>query len=151
MKLPIIIPVFNELKTIEEVIDRVKATNLGDEIVKEIIVVDDRSTDKTREILKELASEDKMKIFTHKKNSGKGTAVRTGIKKSTGEVVLIQDADLEYYPSDYPKLLEPLIKGEAKVVYGARIGLKVKPEFYLSFLGNKLLTWSTDLLFRSKP
>lgn len=148
MKLSVIIPVYNEEKTIREIISRVLKVNLGKKITKEIVVVDDGSTDQTWEILKELSYKDKIKIFAHKKNLGKGAAVRTGIKKSTGEIIIIQDADLEYSPSDYPKLLKPIIKGETQIVYGTRMGIKVKPEFYLSFLGNKLLTWFTNLLFR---
>lgn len=150
MKLSIIIPVFNEEKTLREVISQVEKVNVGDKITKEIVIVDDGSTDRTREILKEFSSKEKIKTFTHKRNLGKGAAVRTGIKKSTGDTVIIQDADLEYNPADYPNLLEPIIKKECQVVYGTRMRLKVKPEFFFSFLGNKLLTWFTNLLFRIK-
>lgn len=149
MKLSIIIPCYNEEKTIEEIIDRVRRVNLDKEIKKEIIVVDDGSTDGTKEILKRVSSQGKIKTIIHKRNLGKGAAVRTGIKYCAGKVIIIQDADLEYNPSDYPKLLKPIIKGEAKIVYGTRRKVKIKPEFYLSVLGNKLLTWSTNLLFGS--
>ena len=150
MKLSIIIPVFNEEKTLEELVRRVKKTKLDRRISKEIIIINDGSTDKTKQILIKLSSENKIRVFTHKKNLGKGAAVRKGIKESTGEIILIQDADLEYSPSDYPKLLEPIINKKAQVVYGNRMWLGAKPEFYLSFLGNKILTGLTNLLFRSQ-
>lgn len=149
MKLSIIIPVYNEEKTIKEIIDRVKNVDLGNKISKEIIVVNDGSKDQTGEILKRLSLKEELKILTHKKNLGKGAAVRTGIKHCTGEMVIIQDADLEYNPRDYPKLVKPILQGKVKVVYGTRIKLKVTPQFYLSLLGNKLLTWSTNFLYGS--
>lgn len=149
MKLSIIMPVYNEEKTIGKVINRVKEVNLGKKITSEMIVIDDGSTDKTKDILKRLSKKDGIKILTHKENLGKGAAVRTGIKESMGDIIIIQDADLEYNPADYPKLLEPIIKKEAAVVYGTRMRLKSKPEFYLSLLGNKLLTWATNLFFGS--
>ena len=150
MKLSIIIPVFNEEKTLEELVRRVKKTKLDRRISKEIIIINDGSTDKTKQILIKLSSENKIRVFTHKKNLGKGAAVRKGIKESTGEIILIQDADLEYSPYDYPKLLEPIISKKAQIVYGNRMWLGVKPEFYFSFLGNRLLTGFTNLLFGSQ-
>ena len=154
MKLSIIIPVFNEEKTIREIINRVKAVKLDNKITKEIVIIDDGSTDGSmdkikNEKLKMKNDNVKFKILRNKRNLGKGVAVRRGIQTSTGEVIIIQDADLEYSPSDYPKLLKPIIKGKVKVVYGNRMWLGVKPEFYLSFLGNKLLTEFTNLLFGS--
>ncbi|MBL7159711.1 glycosyltransferase family 2 protein [Candidatus Microgenomates bacterium] len=150
MKLSIIIPVFNEEKTIQEIINRVEKTDLGERMTKEIIVIDDGSTDKTKKILREISTKARIRVFTHQKNQGKGAAVRRGIKESIGDIILIQDADLEYSPSDYPKLLEPIISKKAQIVYGNRMWLGVKPEFYFSFLGNKLLTGFTNLLFKSK-
>jgi len=149
MKLSIIIPVYNEEKTIEEVIRRVERVNLGHKITKEIIVVNDGSTDRTPRILKRLSMGNRIRIFNHSRNLGKGAGVRTGIKMSAGDVIIIQDADLEYSPSDYPRLLEPILKKEVEVVYGTRMRVQVKPEFYLSFLGNKLLTWLVNLFFAS--
>lgn len=150
MKLSIIIPVYNEEKTIEEVIRRVERVNLGHKITKEIIVVNDGSTDRTPRILKRLSMGNRIRVFNHSRNLGKGAGVRTGIKMSAGDVIIIQDADLEYSPSDYPRLLEPILKKEVEVVYGTRMKVQVKPEFYLSFLGNKLLTWSVNLFFGSR-
>ena len=150
MKLLVIIPVFNEERTIKEIISRVERADLGKRITKEIIIVNDGSIDKIKKILQEVSVKARIQVFTHHRNQGKGAVVRTGIKKSTDEVILIQDADLEYNPSDYQKLLEPIIKGEAKVVYGNRMWFGAKPGFYLSFLGNKFLTGLINLLFRSQ-
>lgn len=152
IKLSMIIPVFNEEKTIAKIINYAKNAKIeakNAQIVKEIVVVDDASTDQTPKILKKIKKEIKIKIFTHKKNQGKGAAVRTGLKHASGDIFIIQDADLEYNPKDYPKLLKPLINRECEVVYGTRMRLKRPPEFYVSLLGNKLLTWSTNLLYRS--
>lgn len=152
IKLSIIVPVFNEEKSIREIIYSAKTAKIEAKtakIVKEIIAVDDASTDQTPKILKKIKKEIKIKIFTHKKNQGKGAAVRIGLKHATGDIFIIQDADLEYNPKDYPKLLRPLINGKCEVVYGTRMRLKRPPEFYVSLLGNKLLTWSTNLLYVS--
>ena len=115
-KLSIIIPVYNEQKTIKEIINRIKNVNLKN-IEKEIIVVNDGSTDYTLSILKNIQG---IKLISHNKNMGKGMAIRTGIKNSTGEVILIQDADLEYNPEEYTNLLAPIISNKSKVVYGSR-------------------------------
>jgi glycosyltransferase involved in cell wall biosynthesis len=115
----------------------------------EIIVVDDRSTDKTYSILQQLARERNIRVVRHDTNQGKGAAIRTGLSKVTGDYIIIQDADLEYSPEDYPKLLAPLISKKADVVYGNRMRLTTPPEFYISLLGNKLLTFSTNMLFGS--
>lgn len=152
IKLSIIVPVFNEEKSIREIIYSAKTAKIEAKtakIVKEIIAIDDASTDQTPKILKKIKKEIKIKIFTHKKNQGKGAAVRIGLKHATGDIFIIQDADLEYNPKDYPKLLRPLINGKCEVVYGTRMRLKRPPEFYVSLLGNKLLTWSTNLLYVS--
>ena len=116
MKLSVIIPTYNEEKTIEAILDRVKATK----IPGEIIIVDDGSEDQTRTILKRLGEDSMVRVILHDRNQGKGAAVVTGIRNATGDVLLIQDADLEYDPRDYPGLLEPIEEGIADVVYGSR-------------------------------
>jgi len=148
MKLSIIIPVYNEKSTIKEIIHRIKNVPID----KEIIIADDCSTDGTREILRKLQSEEydkgEIKIIYHEKNMGKGWAIRTALKYVSGEIVIIQDADLEYEPEDYPRLIEPIVSGEASVVYGPRsLGKKIS---YLSFyLGGQFLSFLTNILYGS--
>jgi len=145
-KLSIIIPVYNEQKTIEEIINHIKKVNLIN-IEKEIIVINDGSTDNTLNILKNISN---IKLISHNRNMGKGMSIRTGIKKSTGEVILIQDADLEYNPEEYPNLLAPIILNKSKVVYGSR---RLNPKNNYShlhfYLGGILLTWFTNLIYPS--
>ena len=151
MKLSIIIPAYNEEKTILEVIDKVKKTSLKN-ITKEIIVVDDFSTDNTKSLLSNLR-DSSIKVFFHQKNQGKGAAIRTGLNQATGNIILIQDADLEYNPEEYPKLLEPIIEGKADVVYGSRleaIKKDIKNMYKLHYVGNMFLTLMTNLLFGAK-
>lgn len=150
-KLSIIIPVYNEEKTISDVINEVKKVKIKG-IAKEMIVVDDSSTDNTRNILKKIKDKS-IKVFYHKKNMGKGAAIKTGLKNSTGDIILIQDADLEYSPDEYPKLLKSIIKGNAKVVYGSRleaIKKNLKNMYKLHYIGNLFLTLITNLLYRAK-
>jgi len=144
MKISVIIPVYNEVDTIEEIISRV----IEVAIEKEIIVVDDFSTDGTRERLKKIVqSEENMKVLYHKRNKGKGAALRTGFEFVTGDIVIIQDADLEYNPNEYPKLLEPLLDGRADVVYGSRfLGGPHRVLFFWHYIGNKLLTLLSNAL-----
>jgi dolichol-phosphate mannosyltransferase len=149
MKLSIIIPVYNEKKTLFKVLKSIEKVNVGP-IKKEIIIVDDFSKDGTRNILKKVKKKE-IKIIYHKMNYGKGFAIRTGLEKSTGDIILIQDADLEYNPSDYKKLLKPILSGSAQVVYGSRFMNKNKKiKFNSFFLGNKFLSFLVTLLYHHK-
>ncbi len=145
VKLSVIIPVYNEQATIKEVLDRVRAV----EMEKEIIVVDDGSTDGTSEILAKEEAKGDLKVLRHRVNRGKGAAVRTGLEHATGEVILIQDADLEYDPRDYPELLKPIHEGRAEVVYGSRFLGRREAMSFWNALANKLLTLATNLLYGS--
>lgn len=149
-KLSIIIPAYNEQDTIEEVLRHVKAAKVSG-VKKEIIIVDDASTDSTPSILRSLKGKD-FKVITHRKNAGKGAAVRTGFKSSTGDIFLIQDADLEYSPSDYPALIAPILEGKTQVVFGSRIeSIKrnLRDMYLLHYLGNRLLSLATSVLYGS--
>jgi len=145
VKLSIIIPVYNEEKTIATLIKKVKAVNLKN-IEKEIIVVNDCSKDRTLEILKKIKG---IKVMNHKKNMGKGYAIRTGIKFTTGDIIIIQDADLEYEPNDYEKLIKPIINGKAKVVYGSRRLHKKNIQYsgFSFYVGGLTLTWLANILY----
>ena len=149
-KLSIIIPAYNEEKTIYNILNKVKAVKLIDDIEKEIIIVNDCSSDNTDEIIKRYIKEnhdDNIKYYTHDINHGKGASIHTGIKKATGEYLIIQDADLEYDPNEYNILLQPLIDGFADVVYGSRFSSD-KPHRILFFwhsIGNKFLTFVSNM------
>ena len=147
MLLSVIIPVYNEKNTILKILEKVKSVKI-DKIDKEIIIVDDFSNDGTREILESLKGKDeKLKIIFQKKHVGKGFAIRTALKFVEGEIVLIQDADLEYDPNEYPKLIEPILEGKAKVVYGSRV-LKKNPKASIIFyIGGRFLSFLTNLLY----
>lgn len=140
----VLIPVFNELHTIEEVIARVRAVP----VTTEIIIVDDCSVDGTRDLLREIAArEPDLKIFFQEENQGKGAAVRRALSHATGDVTLVQDADMEYDPAEYPKLLGPLEKGVADVVYGSRfLGGPHRVLFFWHQLGNQFLTLLSNVM-----
>lgn len=138
MKLSIVIPVFDERDTIEEVVRRVRQIDAGME--KELLIVDDGSSDGTQEVLKSMDYPE-VRVFFHKKNLGKGAALQTGFSNAGGDIVLIQDADLEYDPADYPTLLAPIMDGRADAVYGSRfLGGPHRVLFFWHYMGNKLLT-----------
>jgi glycosyltransferase involved in cell wall biosynthesis len=152
VKLSILVPVFNESKTLEEAIRRVRSVRLP----KEIIVIDDASTDGSRDLLKRLAAEmnpggdslNELKALFQSVNQGKGAALRAGVKHVTGDIVIIQDADLEYNPQDYTKLLEPILTGDADVVYGTRFhgGGPHRVLFFWHYVGNQILTFFSNML-----
>ena len=137
MKLSVVIPVFNEKETLQQIVEAVRSVDID----KEIILVDDFSTDGSREILLGLAGPS-TRVLLHERNMGKGAALRTGFQHAAGEIVIIQDADLEYDPRQYPKLLQPIIDGKADVVYGSRFvtGDYRRVLFFWHMLGNKFLT-----------
>jgi len=146
MKLTVIIPIYNEVNTIHSILNRVLSTGLA----AEIIMVDDGSSDGTRDLLPSLNDNKGIRVILHDKNQGKGAAVRTGIAAATGDVILIQDADLEYDPRDYPALLRPIEEGLANVVYGSRfLGGPRRAAMFWHMVANKLLTFVTNLLYNT--
>lgn len=147
MKLSIIIPVYNEEATVREIIRRVNAVQL-DGIEKEIIAVDDGSQDNSAQILRDEAEKGRIQAYFHPQNRGKGAAIRTALDHVSGDIVLIQDADLEYDPRDYPQLIAPILEGRATVVYGSRfLGGPRKAMLFWHMVGNKALTLVTNLLY----
>jgi len=144
MKISVVIPVYNEVGTIKEIVSRVQAVGLE----KEIIIVDDRSTDGTLEHLHEISqTQENIKLICHDHNQGKGAALRTAFECVTGDIVIIQDADLEYDPREYPVLLEPILDGRADVVYGSRfLGGPHRVLFFWHYVGNKFLTLLSNML-----
>jgi len=146
MKISVVIPAYNETQTIRKILAHVQDTNLVDEI----LVVDDGSTDGTRDVLKELDGSGSIRVILHEKNQGKGAAVMTGVRQACGDVIIIQDADLEYDPRDYPALLRPIEEGLADVVYGSRfLGAARRPTMFWHMIANKLLTLLTNLLYNN--
>jgi len=149
VKLSILVPVYNEQNTIGEILRRVRAVDLGD-IEREIVVVNDCSTDSTAELLQKEAAHKDTFVFNHEHNQGKGAAVRTALQHATGDIILIQDADLEYDPREYPLLLRPILEKRAQVVYGSRfLGGPRKAMFFWHMVGNKFLTLVTNLLYNT--
>jgi glycosyltransferase involved in cell wall biosynthesis len=144
MKLSVVMPVYNEARTIEDILARVRAVPVD----KEVIVVDDGSTDGTRERLQKAAqNHDGLVVLFHTENRGKGAALRTGFSAVTGDIVVIQDADLEYDPAEYPTLMQPIVDGRADVVYGSRfLGGPHRVLFFWHYVGNRLLTLLSNAL-----
>ncbi|MGW8320852.1 MAG: glycosyltransferase family 2 protein [Thermodesulfobacteriota bacterium] len=145
MRLSIVIPVFNECETLPAVLENVARVSLD----KEILIVDDGSTDGTREYLKDMVQHPRegVRVLFHDRNRGKGAALRTGFREVAGDIVIIQDADLEYDPQDYPALLKPILDGRADVVYGSRLGDQPHRVLYFwHYLGNKVLTLISNML-----
>ena len=155
MKLSVIMPVYNEKETIREILEKVRRVNLE----KEIVIVDDASLDGTTEVLRRVESENlkfesfeskkdtDIKIIYHRENQGKGSAIRTALQFVTGDIVIIQDGDLEYNPEDYQKLVEPIISGQTKVVYGSRILGKGKMSYRRYYWGGRFLSWLANRLY----
>jgi len=145
-KLSVIVPVYNERNTVVEILRRMRAVDLP--IDREFVVVDDGSTDGTRAVLTQLG-DSTVKIVTHPQNRGKGAAIRTALEHVTGDLVLIQDADLEYDPDDWTKLIAPVLKGRAVVVYGSRFTGEHRNMLFLHWAGNRALSLVTNLLYNT--
>jgi len=144
----VIVPVYNEAQTVRELIARVRAVDLGPGVTREIIAVDDASTDGTIASLRaEEAADPGTYVIAHPHNRGKGAAVRTGLAAARGDIIIIQDADLEYDPRDYPVLLRPILEGRGQVVYGSRFLGEHKAMYFWHTVGNKSLTLITNILF----
>jgi len=146
MNLSVIIPVYNEIQTIAEILKRVRATGLA----WEIVIVDDGSSDGTRAFLETLSGDAQVRVILHDRNQGKGAAVVTGIHAAHGDVLIIQDADLEYDPREYPELLRPIEEGMADVVFGSRfLGAAHRTILFWNMIANKLLTLFTNILYNN--
>lgn len=142
--LTVIVPVFNERGTVAEILRRIRSVELP--LMVDVIVVDDGSTDGTEKVLK-LLGDSTVQVVTHERNQGKGAAIRTGLSLATGDLILIQDADLEYDPEDWPKLLAPVLRGRAVVVYGSRFTGERRNMLLLHWVGNRFLSLVTNVLY----
>ena len=145
-KLSVIVPVYDERNTVVEIVRRMRAVELPVEL--EIVIVDDGSTDGTRDVLRQLA-DSTVHVVMHERNQGKGAAIRTGLASVTGDLVLVQDADLEYDPEDWPKLLNPILRGKARVVYGSRFTGERRNMLFLHWMGNRFLSLVTNVLYNT--
>jgi len=145
-KLSVIVPVFDERNTVVEIVRRMRAVELPVDL--EIVIVDDGSTDGTRDVLRQLA-DSTVRVITHDVNRGKGAAIRSGLAHVTGDLVLVQDADLEYDPEDWPKLLAPILRGKARVVYGSRFTGERRNMLFLHWVGNRFLSLVTNVLYNT--
>ncbi len=145
-KLTVIVPVFNERTTVAEVLRRVRAVELP--LEREVIVVDDGSTDGTAAVLSQLG-DSTVRVLRHAENRGKGAAIRTALEHASGDLVIIQDADLEYDPEDWPRLLAPVLKGRASVVYGSRFTGERRNMLFTHWVGNRLLSMVTNVLYNT--
>ena len=145
-KLSVIVPVYDERNTVVEVVRRMRAVDIP--LEREFVLVDDGSTDGTREVLRQLA-DSTVRVVYHDRNRGKGAAIRTGLAQVTGDLVLVQDADLEYDPEDWPKLLAPVLRGKAQVVYGSRFTGERRNMLFLHWIGNRFLSLVTNLLYNT--
>jgi glycosyltransferase involved in cell wall biosynthesis len=145
-KLSVIVPVYDERNTVAEIVRRMRAVDIP--LEREFVLVDDGSTDGTRAVLGQL-TDSTVRVVYHEKNKGKGAAIRSGLAQVTGDLVLIQDADLEYDPEDWPKLLAPLLRGKAQVVYGSRFTGERRNMLFLHWIGNRFLSLVTNVLYNT--
>jgi len=145
-KLSVIVPVFDERNTVVEIVRRMRKVELPVDL--EIVIVDDGSTDGTRDVLRQLA-DSTVRVLNHDVNRGKGAAIRSGLEHVTGDLVLVQDADLEYDPEDWPKLLAPILRGKARVVYGSRFTGERRNMLFLHWVGNRFLSLVTNVLYNT--
>ena len=145
-KLSVIVPVFDERNTVAEIVRRMRSVDIP--LEREFVLVDDGSNDGTREVLSQLA-DSTVRVVYHERNRGKGAAIRTGLEQVTGDLVLVQDADLEYDPNDWPKLLAPILSGKATVVYGSRFTGERRNMLFLHWVGNRFLSLVTNILYNT--